>query len=87
MATLAAWAKIPPKPLAPAYSSPQPSQRTDMLMSVGWVSTPSSPNRRRRLGYVLRLCTMNPLSMGTMRPSGVSTSCVCAWPPRRASAS
>ena len=69
-ATLAAWAKIPPSPLAPAYSSPQPSHRTDMLMSVGWVSTPSSPKRRSRLGYVLRLCTMKPLSIGHDAPVG-----------------
>ncbi len=75
---LAGWAKIPPSPRAPAYSRPQPSQRTDMLMSVGWVSTPSSPNNRSRLGYVLRLCTMKPLSIGRSRPSGVTTSWVCA---------
>ena len=57
---------------APAYSSPQPSQRTDMLMSVACVSTPSSPNSRSRYGYVRSLWTMNPLSIGSTRPSGVS---------------
>ena len=60
----------PAEALGPGVLEPAAVARTDMLMSVGWVSTPSSPNRRSRLGYVLRLCTMNPLSMGHDAPVG-----------------
>ena len=44
------WANRPARPRAPAYSSPHPSQVIDMLISVGWVATPSSANRRSRFG-------------------------------------
>ena len=42
-------------PGAPAYSSPQPSHRTDMLMSVGWVSTRDSAKQPQqvRVGRVV----------------------------------
>ena len=48
----AAWvlATPPPRPRAPAYSRPHPSQRTENDMSDGWVSTPSSANSRSRCG-------------------------------------
>lgn len=49
-ATFLGCAKSPRGPSAPAYSSPHPSHRTDMLISDSWVSTPSSAKSRSRCG-------------------------------------
>ena len=43
-------ANRPDNPLAPAYSSPQPSQQTLIDISASWVATPSSAKSRSRFG-------------------------------------
>ena len=58
-----------------------------MLISVPVVGTWSSSSSRMKFGYVVRLCTMNAVSMVSHRPSGVVTSRVSACPPSRESAS
>ena len=72
------WASRPRRPRPPAYSSPHPSQRMLMLISVGRTATPSSAKSRRNHGYVRSLWTMNPLSTADTLPPGVATSWVWA---------
>ena len=43
-----------------------------MLISVSWVCTPTSANRRNRVGYVSALWTMKPLSTASVGPTAAA---------------
>ena len=65
------WANTPVAPRPPANSTPLRSSWMLMLISVGRVRTPSSPNSRRRWGYVRSLWTMNPVSTASTIAGGI----------------